>query len=306
MSETVIAPPDAAPGPFAVPAVAGIGLRSQHVRDFLTAARPVGWLEVHSENYLADGGPRLAALERIRRDYPVSCHGVGLSLGSADGVSREHLDRLKRLFDRIDPAIVSEHVSWSAVAGVHLNDLLPLPRTREALDTVCRNIDQAQAVFGRRILVENPSTYLGFPEDEMPESEFLSAIVAATGCGLLLDVNNVFVSAHNAGKDPIDWLDAMPTHAIGEIHLAGHATIAAGGDTLLLDDHGSRVADTVWALYRRLIGRTGPVPTLIEWDTDVPPLAVLLAEAAKADALLTGRHRDDRGRTNRGGAEHAA
>jgi uncharacterized protein (UPF0276 family) len=277
-----------------IPARAGIGLRHRHVVDVLRTPPDIGWVEIHSENYLSDGGPRLAALERIRRDFPLSCHGVGLSLGSAEGLDRQHLAALRRLFDRFTPGLVSEHVAWSITGGVYLNDLLPLPFTDEALAVLCRNVDQAQDSFGRQLLIENPSSYLSFTETTMPEWDFLRAIVDRTGCGLLLDVNNIHVSGFNTGFDPDRYLEGLPWAAVQEIHVAGHTIARFDAQTMLIDDHGSPVADAVWGLLRSALRRTGPLPVLVEWDTAIPELPVLLAEAAKADRLLqavrTGRH----------------
>jgi uncharacterized protein (UPF0276 family) len=269
-----------------IPARAGIGLRHRHVVDFLRRPPAAGWIEVHSENYLSAGGPRLAALERIRRDFPLSCHGVGLSLGSADGLDRQHLQALRGFYDRFAPALVSEHVAWSVTGGVFLNDLLPLPFTDEALAVICRNIDQTQEAFGRRILVENPSSYVAFTESTMAEWEFLRAIVQRTGCGLLLDVNNIHVSAFNTGFDAGRYLDGVPWEAVEEIHVAGHTVARFDTELLLIDDHGSPVDAVVWQLLQVALGRTGPLPVLVEWDTAVPELPVLLAEAEKADRLL--------------------
>lgn len=273
-------------GSGSIPARAGIGLRHPHVAEFLDRPPDIGWVEVHSENYLAAGGQRMAALERIRRDLPLSCHGVGLSLGSAEGLDAAHLSALRRLFDRVEPALVSEHVSWSVAGGTYYNDLLPLPLTDEALAILCRNVDRAQNAFGRRLLVENPSTYLDLAASRIPEPEFIAEIVRRTGCGLLLDVNNIEVSAHNRGFAAADYLTALPIEAVGEIHIAGHAARTIGGETVLIDDHGSAVAPAVWALLAAALARTGPVPVLVEWDTDIPALPVLLAEAAAADAVL--------------------
>lgn len=269
-----------------IPAAAGIGLRHPHLPDFLNGLPAVAWLEVHSENFLAEGGPRRRALERIRRDYPLSCHGVGLSLGSAEGLSREHLTRLAALFDAVRPGLVSEHVAWSVDDGTYLNDLLPLPYTEEALEVLCRNIDQAQEAFGRRILVENPSSYLQFDASRMSEAEFLAETVRRSGCGLLLDVNNIVVSAENHDFDPFAYLEALPTDAVGEIHVAGHAEVELEGHRLLIDDHGSRVPAEVWDLLRAALPLTGPVPVLVEWDTAIPDLGVLLEEAGKAQHEL--------------------
>ena len=264
---------------------AGVGLRHAHVPDFLAGAQSVGWLEVHAENYLVAGGPRLAQLERLRRDYPVSFHSVALSLGAADGVDRDHLARLRALYDRFQPAMVSDHLAWTGLAGAPVPDLLPLPLTAETLEIVATNVARAQDVLGRRLLVENPSLYLRFVADQMDEGEFLAALVARTGCGLLLDLNNLYVSASNRGQDAAALLSRFPAEAIGEIHLAGHARVEVDGASLLIDDHGSAVPDPVWALYDDAMRRFGPRPTLVEWDTALPPLPLLLAQAARADAL---------------------
>ena len=270
-----------------LPLHAGIGLRHPHVPAFLEASPPrVAWLEVHSENYLSPGGPRVRALEQIRRDYPVSFHGVGLSLGSAEGLSREHLARLKAAFARFEPAMISDHLSWSFSNSTYLNDLLPLPLTEESLAIICRNIAQAQDVFGRPLLVENPSSYLAFNGSEIPEWAFFAALAQRTGCGLLLDVNNIYVSAINHGFDPLTYLAAIPAEAVGEIHLAGHFRHQIGAELLLIDDHGIRVCDEVWRLYGEALRLIGAKPTLIEWDAKIPTLDVLLAEAHKAEAIL--------------------
>ena len=268
----------------------GIGLRAPHVTEILDTRPRVGWLEAHAENYMG-GGPAVRALERLRRDYPVSLHGVGLSLGSADGLDARQLDRLADLVARLSPALVSEHLSWSIAGGAYLNHLLPLPYTEEALDVVAAHVARAQARLGRRLLIENPSSYLRFRDSPMDEPHFLNELVRRTGCGLLCDVNNVYVSCGNLGGDPIAYLDALDRRAIGEIHLAGHAVNDAGGRPILIDDHGSPVAEAVWRLYAHALARFGPVATLVEWDTEVPALAVLLAEAAKADVLLAAAGR---------------
>jgi uncharacterized protein (UPF0276 family) len=271
---------------FPVPAKAGIGLRFQHHATVLETVPDVAWMEVHTENYLGGGVP-LACLDAIRRDYPISLHGVGLSLGSAESLDAAHLDRVRRIADRVEPALISEHLAWSVVDGVYLADLLPLPMTVEALAVVCRHVDQVQSALKRRILLENPSTYLRFRHSPIPEWEFMAAVAARTGCGLLCDVNNVFVSAHNHGWDASAYLAALPPAAIGEIHLAGHSVRALpGGSALRIDDHGSSVIGEVWALYEEALACFGPVPTLIEWDNNVPALDVLTAEADHADALL--------------------
>ena len=268
-----------------LPLNAGIGLRSPHIAQVRSQRPPAGWLEVHSENFFVDGGPALAALEAIRADYPVSLHGVGLSLGSADPLDRSHLAKLRGLTDRIEPAVVSEHLCWSHVDGRHLNDLLPLPFTDEALSLACRRVDAVQAELKRAILVENVSAYLRFGCDAMAEWEFVAAVAARTGCKLLLDVNNIYVNSVNHGFDPRAYLAAIAGESVAEIHLAG---FEASG-SCLIDTHSARVAAPVWQLYRESIRRFGPKPTLIEWDTDIPPLEVLLDEAAKAQAILETR-----------------
>lgn len=233
------------------------------------------------------GGSAPACLDAIRRDYPISLHGVGLSLGSAEGLDVAHLARVRDAVARFEPALVSEHLSWSVAGGTYLGDLLPLPMTEEALDIVCRHVDQTQGCLKRPILVENPSTYLRFAHSIIPEWEFLAEVARRTGCGILCDVNNIYVSASNHGWDAATYLDALPPAAIGEIHLAGHSVRQIGpGQTLRIDDHGSRVTPAVWALYETALVRFGPVPTLIEWDTDTPALDVLMEEAAAADAIL--------------------
>jgi uncharacterized protein len=274
------------------PAGAGVGLRSRHIAEVIDARPPAAWFEVHAENYMG-GGPRVRALEQIRRDYPISIHGVGLSLGSADGLDLRHLERQRALIERIEPALVSEHLAWCVSGGSYLNDLLPLPYTEETLRVVSAHVEQAQDAFRRRILIENPSTYLRFRHSTIPEAEFIAEIARRTGCGLLCDVNNIFVSAHNTGLDPEAYIDTLPPEAVGEIHLAGHARNEADGQVVLIDDHGSRVDPRVWALYARACAGFGEVPALIEWDTAVPDLAVLLAEAGIADRIAAaqgGRH----------------
>ncbi len=245
----------------------------------------VAWLEVHPENYMS-GGLAPKALEGLRADYPLSLHGVGLSLGSAEGIDDAHLDRLAAAVERFAPALVSEHLAFSVANGVFLADLLPLPLTEESLTIVGAHVDRVQSRLKRRILVENPSTYLQFSHSTIAEPDFLAALAARTGCGLLVDVNNIFVSATNHGWDAHAYLRALPSAAVGEIHLAGHTTIEAGDGTLLLDAHGSHVSAEVWALYDAALARFGPVPTLIEWDNEIPPLATLIEEAARADARL--------------------
>ena len=267
-----------------IPTSAGIGLRSPHIAEMLIRRPSAGWLEVHAENYMG-AGAGVEALERLRQTYPLSVHGVGLSLGSARGLNRDHLGWLRKVCERFEPDLVSEHLAWSIADGAYLNDLLPLRYDEEALAIVARNVETLQDTLKRRVLIENLSAYLAFADSSMNEAEFLAALVARTGCGLLLDVNNVHVSAHILQYDAKAFIDALPAEAIGEIHLAGHATYQVGTDTVLIDDHGSRVPPVVWALYRHAIDRLGPCPTLIEWDTDVPVLDVLLGEAMWADML---------------------
>ena len=272
--------------PNPIPAKAGIGLRFQHHQAVLDVAPDVAWMEVHTENYMGGGTP-LRYLDAIRCEYPISLHGVGLSLGSAEGLDPAHLERIRRVAERIEPALMSEHIAWSVTDGTYLADLLPLPMTEESLSVVCRHVDQVQSHMKRRILVENPSTYLRFCHSTIPEWEFMSAVAERTGCGILCDVNNIYVSVCNHGWDPSTYLAALPRAAIGEIHLAGHSVRQLeGGRTLRIDDHGSRVIPEVWELYAEALARFGAIPTLIEWDTNLPALAVLVDEAARAAALL--------------------
>src|SRR6516164_1266448 len=269
-----------------IPAKAGIGLRFQHHQAALDTRPEVAWMEVHTENYMGGGSP-IRCLEAIRRDIPISLHGVGLSLGSAEGLDQAHLDRIWQVAERIEPDLMSEHIAWSVSGGAYLADLLPLPMTEEALAVVCRHVDQVQSTIGRRILVENPSTYMQFRHSTMPEWEFMAAVAARTACGILCDVNNIYVSAKNHGWDPSAYLAALPPDAISEIHLAGHSVRQfADGGTLRIDDHSSRVISEVWSLYEEALRRFGPVPTLIEWDQNVPALDVLVDEAHHADALI--------------------
>jgi uncharacterized protein (UPF0276 family) len=269
-----------------VPAEAGIGLRFQHHEAMVERRPRIPWFEIHTENYMGGGTP-LAYLETLRTDYSISLHGVGLSLGSAEDLNAVHLDRIRRTVERIQPALISEHLSWSVVGGHYLADLLPLPMTEEALDVVCRHVDQTQNYLKRRILIENPSSYLRYQHSQIPEWEFLAAVARRTGCGILCDVNNIFVSSFNHGWDPSQYLAALPPAAIGEIHLAGHSVKhLEGGQTLRIDDHSSHVVPDVWALYDEALNLFGPVPTLIEWDTNIPALDVLLGEAARAAMLL--------------------
>lgn len=269
-----------------IPVSPGIGLKPQHYVEILETRPEIGWVEVHPENYFGAGGPPHRYLSAIRRNYPVSFHCVGLSLGSAESIDLAHLNRLKALIERYQPGLISEHLSWSASGEVYLNDLLPLPYTEESLRLFVRHVCEVQEHLGRRILVENPSTYLRFKHSTIEEPEFLAAIAAEADCGILLDVNNVFVSAQNNGFDPVAYIDQIPAQRVGEIHVAGHHLARRAGREILIDDHGSRVTGSVWHLLRHSLRRYGPVPVLVEWDTRIPELAVLVGEARRAARLL--------------------
>ncbi|OQW70942.1 MAG: hypothetical protein BVN33_17085 [Proteobacteria bacterium ST_bin13] len=268
----------------------GIGLRDPYHAEFLEPGRDpaVDWLEVHAENYFERGGPRYRALGEIADRYPISIHGVALSLGSAEGIDTDHLERLCALAADIGACRVSEHLAWSRRGGVYFNDLLPFPLSCEALDIVSRNIDRVQRHLGRSILIENPSSYLDLPGSVMSEGVFLARLVERTGCGLLVDVNNLFISSCNLVRDTEVWLDQIPVDAIGEVHLAGHEP-DAGGSGLLIDAHGCAVAEPVWALYEALVSRIGPRPTIVERDCNWPSLDTLLDEAARAARINTVR-----------------
>jgi uncharacterized protein (UPF0276 family) len=269
---------------------AGIGLRAQHHLQVLSDAPAVAWFEAHTENYFADGGAHVEVLARIRANYPLSLHGVGLSLGSADPLDTAHLGRVRRAVNRFEPALVSEHLSWSSVSGRFANDLLPLPYTDEALRHVSSRIAHTQDFLGRQILLENVSSYLQFECSRMPEWEFVAGVAAESGCGILLDLNNIYVAARNFGFEAERYLDAIDPGAVQEIHLAGHSSVEFEGQELLIDTHGAPVCNAVWNLYRAALRRFGDVPALIEWDTDVPALDVLMAEAAKAESLRADAH----------------
>jgi uncharacterized protein (UPF0276 family) len=270
-----------------LPACIGIGFKPAHFRDILAEGQPVGFFEVHAENYMGAGGPPHAQLGALRERHALSVHGVGLSIGSMSPLDRDHLMRLKTLCDRYQPESFSEHLAWSSHDDIYLNDLLPLPYTEQTLARVCEHVDEVQTTLARQMLLENPSTYLRFAESTIPEVEFLSEISRRTGCGLLLDVNNVFVSARNHDTQPLSYLDAFPLDRVKEIHLGGHHEEADDvGAPLLIDSHGAPVADAVWALYAHVIARTGAVATLIEWDNDVPDWNVLRAEAVAAQNIL--------------------
>jgi uncharacterized protein (UPF0276 family) len=271
-----------------LPGAIGLGLRPRHYREFVEDKPALDFIEVHSENYFGDGGRDLHVLATLCRDYPVSLHGVGLALGSAGGLADEHLARLQRLVECIEPALVSEHLCWGAYenagAARHWNDLLPLPYTDEALDLMTARVDQVQQVLKRRILIENISTYVEFSETHLGELEFLDALASRTGCGVLLDLNNLYVNAVNHGGDALRELQSLKPAHVGEIHLAGHFT----GADCLIDDHGSRVCEAVWKLYQTYVAQHGAAPTLIEWDTALPAIDVLLDEAARARAIARG------------------
>ena len=269
-----------------IPAQAGIGLRSHHFREILDAPPPVACMETHPENYFGDGGASLRVLERIRSQYQLSFHGVGLSLGSTDPIDHTHLHKLKGLIDHFEPAFVSEHLSWSSVGGRSFNDLLPLPYTQESLDHVCARIDEVQTVLKRPLLIENITRYLTWQDSTMPEGVFMAEAARTTGCGILLDINNVYVNAVNFGLDPLEVLRAIPARAVQEMHLAGFDRFGR----MLIDTHGQPVYPEVWNLYRWAIHHFGPRPTLIEWDTNLPPLAVLVEQATQADAILKECH----------------
>lgn len=269
-----------------IPPGVGIGLRFPHHEAVADRRPDVAFLEVHAENYFGGGRVR-RCLENLRRNYPLSVHGVGLSLGSAGGLDENHLTLLAALVEAMQPALVSEHLSWSISHGHYLADLLPLPMTEEALQVVCEHVARVQERLGRRILIENPSSYVRFAHSSIPEWEFIAELAARSGCGVLCDVNNIFVSACNHGWDAAAYIDALEPSLIGEIHLAGHSLRELGdGVVIRIDDHGSAVIEEVWRLYGRAIARFGAVPTLIEWDNDIPAFDILLAEADKADAIL--------------------
>jgi len=271
-----------------LPARAGIGLKPQHFQEVLATLPDLGFFEVHAENYMVDGGPMHHWLARIRERYPLSLHGVGLSLGGEAPPDEAHLDRLARLIERYQPAAFSEHLAWSTHGEVFFNDLLPVAYDQATLARVCRHIDRVQERLGLPMLLENPSTYVEFERSTMDEADFLSEVLRRTGCGLLLDVTNVHVSCTNHGRDAAAYLDRLPLDAVGEIHLAGFAQDEdAAGHPLLIDSHGSAVEEIVWGLYASVVDRIGPMPTLLERDNDVPSLATLVAEAGRSEALLT-------------------
>lgn len=270
-----------------LPRRAGVGFKPEHFQAINAGPQPIGFFEVHAENYMGAGGPPHAKLAKLREDYALSIHGVGLSIGSVQPLDKAHLARLKTVCDRYEPESFSEHLAWSTHDSVFLNDLLPLPYTNRTLTAVADHIDQVQETLKRQMLLENPATYLLFAESTIEETEFLAEVVRRTGCGLLLDVNNVFVASTNHHMDPGDYLARFPVDAVREIHLSGHSeTVDDAGAPLLIDSHDTPVKDPVWALYAALVARIGPVATLIEWDNDVPDWQILNAEARAADAIL--------------------
>ncbi len=277
-----------ATSPSSLPARPGVGYKPQHYAQIMDQPAALGWLEVHAENYMGDGGRPIAQLRHLAERFPISVHGVGLSIGGEGNLDRDHLARLKHLVGWLNPASFSEHLAWSTHDSHFFNDLLPLPYTETTLKRVAAHINQVQDVLGRRMLLENPSSYLSFAESAMSETDFLREIVRRTGCGLLLDVNNVFVSATNLKTSPQDYIDAFPLEAVGEIHLGGHDEDEdETGAPLLIDSHGREVVDPVWALLDYTLARSGPKPLLIEWDTDVPEWPVLNDEIVKADQALS-------------------
>ena len=273
--------------PFGLPRRAGLGLKTEHFREVLGSSPDIGFFEVHAENYMVAGGPFLHYLGLIREQYPLSLHGVGLSIGGEGPLDTRHLKRLAALIERYQPHAFSEHLAWSSHGPVFLNDLLPLAYDNETLTRVCKHIDQIQSTLKRPMLLENPATYLAFERSTIDEAGFISEVIHRTGCGLLLDVNNVYVSCINHRRDPLAYIDALPLHAVGEIHLAGFAEDTDSlGDRLLIDDHGAPIDNAVWSLYQHVLERTGPIATLIERDNQLPGFSVLQAEARQADELL--------------------
>ncbi len=269
-----------------IPARAGIGLRSLHHRDALISPVQVGWLEVHSENYFGAGGVPLRDLETLRVDYPISLHGVGMSLGSVDDLDRQHLKQLKDLIQRIEPGLVSEHLSWSSFGGKYLNDLVPIPYTEETLAFLVARVAWVQEYLGREILIENPSSYLEYQFSTLSEAEFINELARRSGCGILLDVNNVYVSCSNHGWNALDYLQAIKAEKVGEIHLAGHSVNRVGEKQILIDTHDGPVCAAVWQLYQTTLQLLGSRPTLIEWDAALPSWQTLIAEAETAGIYL--------------------
>ncbi len=271
-----------------LPIKPGVGFKNQHFQGIIEHPGDVSWFEIHAENYMGDGGRPIAQLKKLRESYPISCHGVGLSIGGEDPLDSDHLNRLKKLVSWLEPAVFSEHLAWSTHEGSYFNDLLPLPYNETTLNNVANHIDQVQEILQRPMLLENPSNYLEFEESTYSEIDFVAEIAKQTGCFLLLDVNNVYVSSENRGFNPYDYLDNYPLNLVREVHLGGHELESEeGGPDLLIDNHASEVIDPVWELYEYLITKAGPLPTLIEWDNDVPDWEKLSSEASKANFLLS-------------------
>lgn len=264
----------------------GLGLRTPHYAEFLEMQPPVAWLEVHSENYFAEGGKPLSILKKIRTDYPVSLHGVSLSLGSADELNWSHLKKLRDLIEHIDPCLVSDHLSWSSINGQYLHDLLPLPYTMEAMQHLVSRIQQVQEYLKRQILIENVSSYIQFPDSDLKEEDFLVQVAKKSGCGILLDINNIYVSAMNLGFDAAKYIYAISPDLVQEVHLAGFSTTEVKGKTVLIDSHNKPITNAVWQLYCKAIQHLGLKPTLIEWDTELPTLETLYLEAYRAESLM--------------------
>lgn len=290
-----------------IPVRAGVGLRADHYEEILQNRPDLGWFEVHSENYFGEGGRPLHYLEKIAEHYPLSFHGVGLSLGTTDPINKTHLGKLKQLVERFDPGLISEHLSWGSVGGRYFNDLFPMPYTEQALNHMVERVSQVQEFLGRQILIENVSSYLQFESSTIPEWEFISALAQQSGCGILFDVNNIYVNARNHKFDPAVFINAVPVEYVKEMHLAGHTVKQLDdGEIILIDTHNKRVTDDVWSLYRDAVHRFGEVPVLIEWDTDIPALSVLEDEANTAEQILRSvvevRDECDKGRQH----EHIA
>ena len=289
MTDTILSAqlPPSAFSDYDLPTRAGVGLKAQHVDDILSSKAEIGFFEVHAENYMGAGGLPHAQLNAIREHYPISVHGVGMSIGNSSRIDPDHLARFKAVIERYQPAMVSEHLAWSTHDDVFYNDLLPVPYTDETLEQVINHIDEVQNAIGRQILIENPSTYVTFSESTWVEFDFMAALAKRSGCGLLFDVNNVFISATNHKYSPKDYIDAYPLDLVQEIHLAGHASDQDDeGEPLLIDAHDREVCDNVWDLYKHTLAKTGPLPSLVEWDNDVPEWSVLANEALKADLIL--------------------
>jgi len=277
-------------GPTPIPAAAGIGLRGPHHDHFLRGELSIPWVEAHSENYFAEKSVAAQVLQRIREIYPVSLHGVGLSIGSVDPLDLTHLQALRRLIERLEPGLVSEHLCWGSVDGAHLNDLIPLPYTEEALDHMVDQVHQVQEFLGRQILIENVSSYLEFASSTVPEWEFLDQLARRSGCGILLDINNIYVTARNHGIVADDYLNGISPQFVAEMHLAGHSVHRYSDREVVIDTHDAPVCEEVWSLYELAVARFGVVPTLIEWDAQLPPVNVLVAEAEHAQTIMDRAH----------------